>query len=241
MHPIAIVQHEPSVPPGLIAPVLADSGAAVNVIEAWRDPTWPSVSEIGALVVMGGTMNVDQVAEHPFLRDSRRLMSDAIERGVPTLGVCLGSQMLARVLGTDVRRADARNALFSTLELTDDGKNDPLTASFDGVKVLQFHEDTFEVPDGAVGLATSASSSLAQAFRYGQNAYGIQFHFEVDRPILEGWLRNIGRREMLDEWGRDPSELLARADRVLDRQAEAGTRLVEAFLALVAVPMQERP
>jgi GMP synthase (glutamine-hydrolysing) len=110
---------------------------------------------------------------------------------------------------------------------------DPLTGSFDEVEVLQFHEDTFEVPDGAVALATSAHSSLAQAFRYGDNAYAIQFHFEVDRPILEGWMRNIGRRRMVDEWGSDPAELLRRADRVLARQSQAGKRLVAEFLHLV--------
>lgn len=221
--------------------MLARSGADIRIFEAWREETWPSVDEIRALAVMGGSMNVDQIAQYPFLAGSRRLMGDAIEAGVPTLGVCLGSQMMARVLGADVRRSDPRNALFSRLELTDDGMSDPLTAPFDGIEVLQFHEDTFEVPDGAVPLATSAHSSLAQAFRYGDNAYAIQFHFEVDRPIIEGWLDNIGRREMLDDWGTDSSELLEHADRVLPQQTVAGTRLVEGFLSLVDGSKQERP
>ena len=233
MTPVLIVQHEPSVPAGLIARGVADAQAEVTVFEAWRENEWPSVDEIGALVVMGGTMNVDQVAEYPFLSQSRDLMASAIDNDVPTLGVCLGSQMMARVLGAEVRRADPRNAVFSTLALTEAGERDPVTASFDGVEVLQFHEDTFDVPDGAVPLATSAHSSLAQAFRYGTNAYAIQFHFEVDRPILEGWLSNIGRREMLDDWGSDPADLLHHADRVLPRQSQAGERLVQEFLRLV--------
>jgi GMP synthase (glutamine-hydrolysing) len=233
MKPVLIVQHEPSVPPGLIAPGIAETKAEVRLLEAWREKEWPSVDDIGALVVMGGTMNVDQLAEHPFLRDSRGLMTAAIENDVPTLGVCLGSQMMARVLGAEVRRAEPRNALFSTLTLTEDGKRDPLTAPFDGVEVLQFHEDTFDVPAGAVPLATSAHSSLAQAFRYGTNAYAIQFHFEVDGPILAGWLDNIGRRQMLDDWGRDPVDLLQHAGRVLPRQSKAGERLVQEFLRLV--------
>ena len=233
MKPVVIVQHEPSVPPGLIAPGVTDAQAELRIFEAWRETEWPAVDEIGALVVMGGTMNVDQVAEHPFLRGSRELMAATIENEVPTLGVCLGSQMMARVLGVEVRRADPRNALFSTLTLTGDGANDPLTAPFDGVEVLQFHEDTFDVPAGAVPLATSAHSSLSQAFRYGPNAYAIQFHFEVDRAILEGWLDNIGHREMLDEWGSDPADLLGHADRVLPRQSQAGARLVQEFLRLV--------
>lgn len=204
------------------------------MLEAWREETWPAIGDIRALVVLGGTMNVDQVVDFPFLSRSRSLLSDALERDVPTLGVCLGSQMMARVLDSDVRRASQRNALFSTLALTEDGKKDPLTGPFDGIEVLQFHEDTFEVPDGAVPLATSAHSSLVQAYRYGSNAYAIQFHFEVDRPILEGWIDSIGAREMIEDWGIDGSDLLAQADRALERQSAAGRRLIEEFLALTS-------
>lgn len=219
-------------PPGLIVPSLSKAGAEVRIIEAWRADTWPAIDEVRAVVVMGGTMNVDQLDDFPFLGRSRALMTEALERDVPTLGVCLGSQMMARVLDEDVRRASERNALFSTLDLTDDGKNDPLTAPFDGIEVLQFHEDTFDVPDGAVPLATSTHTSLVQAFRYGINAYAIQFHFEVDRSILEGWIESIGPQEMVEGWGSAGPDLLEHADRVLERQSIAGRRLVEEFLAL---------
>lgn len=202
------------------------------MLEAWREETWPSIEDVRALVVMGGTMNVDQFDDYPFLRRSRALMTQALERDVPTLGVCLGSQMMARVLEAEVRRASRRNALFSTLELTEDGKKDRLTGPFDGVEVLQFHEDTFEVPKGAVPLATSLHSSLVQAFRYGNSAYAIQFHFEVDRPILEGWIDSIGAREMVEDWGSEGAELLEQADRSLRIQSAAGRRLVEEFLVL---------
>ena len=220
----------------MIAPGLTDSGAEVRVLEAWREKTWPATGDIRALVVMGGTMNVDQLDDYPFLSRSRTLMSEALERNVPTLGVCLGSQMMARVLDADVRRANRRNALFSTLSLTEEGKKDPLTGPFDGIEVLQFHEDTFEVPEEAVPLATSAHSSLVQAFRYGNNAYAIQFHFEVDRPILEGWIDSIGEREMVEDWGSEGADLLAQADRALERQSAAGRRLVQEFFALTDRP-----
>lgn len=233
MRPIVIVQHQPSVPPGLIASGLTGAGRQVTVLEAWRDASWPSVDDLSALVVMGGTMNVDQLSEYPFLERSRTLMARAIERDVPTLGVCLGSQMMARVLGAEVRRAEERNAFFSTLELTPEGKRDPLMSPFDGVEVLQFHEDTFDVPPEAVSLATSDRSSLGQAFRYGDSAYAIQFHFEVDRAILTGWVDDIGPTEMRSGWRADPSELLGHADRTLGPQGRAGARLVEGFLTLV--------
>lgn len=231
---VAIVQHEESVPPGLIDDVLRDSGIVPSYVHAWNPETrWPDVTELDGLVVMGGTMNVDQIDEYPFLARSRSLMSDAIERGVATLGVCLGSQMMARVLGAEVRRADPRNALFSRLELTPDGRDDALVGPFDDCDVLQFHEDTFTVPDDAVALATSSSSGLAQAFRYEERAYAIQFHFEVDRPILEGWLHNIGKQELFDEWGCSDEELLQAADGALAQQAKAGKQLVERFVGLL--------
>lgn len=232
MKPVAVVQHEGSVPPGLIADVLDAGGRDGIVIEAWRDVTWPSTTDISGLVVLGGTMNVDQLDGYPFLKQSRDLMADAIDRDIPTLGVCLGSQMMARVLGSDVYRATPRSALFSQLELTEHGARDPLTAPFADVEVLQFHEDTFAVPEGAIALATSASTGLAQAFRFGHVAYAFQFHFEVDRGILEGWLHNIGRREMVDDWGVSDEELLANADDLLAKQRTAGAELLRRFLDL---------
>lgn len=235
MRPVAIVQHEPSVPPGSIAGVLESSGAEHFVIEAWRAPEWPRVADLGALVVMGGTMNVDQLDAFPFLRDSRALMAEALEQGLPTLGVCLGSQMMARVLGGDVYRAEPRNAFFSPVTLDAAAEDDPVIAAFgSGTEVLQFHEDTFTIPPAATPLARSAASGLHQAFRYGDRAYAIQFHFEVDEEITRGWCRNIGARALAEEWNTSEDDLV---DRSLDRfraQEEAGRRLVARFLEVAA-------
>ncbi|HYO60694.1 MAG TPA: type 1 glutamine amidotransferase [Actinomycetota bacterium] len=232
MRPLVVVQHEPSVPPGTITDVLRDEGVEHLVVEAWRDEAWPGVAELGGLVVLGGTMNVDQLDAYPFLAASRALMADAIEREVPVMGVCLGSQMMARVLGGDVFRAEPRNAFFSPVEVGDD----PVVAPFSSAPVLQFHEDTFSLPPGAVPLARSARSGLLQAFRYGANAYAIQFHFEVDAPILEGWCRNVGERALAEEWGTSSAELLAEAERHLAMQERAGRALFARFLDQVRQP-----
>lgn len=234
MAPIVIVQHEPSVPSGLIETVLKGSGFDHLVFEAWHESKWPQVEDIGALIVMGGTMNVDQTGDFPFLGESRRLMSAALDQGVPTLGVCLGSQMMARVLEAEVRRAEPRNASFSPLVFTDEGADDPVIRSFAGsLPVLQFHEDTFALPDGAVALARSASSGTYQAFRYGETAYAVQFHFEVDEEIVRGWCREIGDPVMAGEWGISTEDLLQQAGRYVPAQMAAGKGLVRAFLDLV--------
>jgi GMP synthase-like glutamine amidotransferase len=228
MRPVAVVQHEPSVPPGSIVDVLVQEGVPYVVLEAWRDPAWPAPSEIGALIVMGGTMNVDELDAYPFLRRSRELMAGALERGIPALGVCLGSQMMSRVLGGDVHRAEPRNAFFSAVDVEGD---DPVLDAFaGGTPVLQFHEDTFTLPPGATALARSARSGLLQAFRYGDDAYAVQFHFEVDEPIVRGWCENIGDAALRRDWATSGEALLRDGTRHLGAQGAAGRRLVRAFL-----------
>jgi GMP synthase-like glutamine amidotransferase len=231
MGPVVILQHEPSVPPGVITDVMERMSVEQTVFEAWHDESWPEVDELGGLVVMGGTMNVDETDRYPFLARSRALMRDALEDEVPTLGVCLGAQMMARVLGTDVFRAEPRNAFFSPVELTPAGADDPVLQSFaGGVPVLQFHEDTFKVPDGAVALASSETSGLSQAFRYGDNAYAVQFHFEVDHDIVSEWCEDIGDKAMVQEWGISTEALIADADAHMSGQRAAGEALMRRFL-----------
>ena len=231
MKPVVIVQHEAEVPPGLITGVLERLSVDHRVFEAWHDETGPTVDDLGGLIVLGGTMNVDETDRYPFLARSRSLMNDALEDGVPTLGVCLGAQMMARALGAEVFRAEPRNAFFSPVELTPAGADDPVVAPFTpDVPVLQFHEDTFKVPDEAVALASSVTSGLAQAFRYGDNAYAVQFHFEVDHDIVSGWCEDIGDKAMVEEWGTSTEDLIAAADAHIAAQRVAGETLVRRFL-----------
>jgi GMP synthase (glutamine-hydrolysing) len=231
MEPVLVVQHEPSVPPGHIAAALREEGVKHVVFEAWGSNGAPDLERFGALVVLGGSMNVDEVAAYPSLRRSRELMSEALEARIPTLGVCLGSQMMARVLGAEVRRAEPRNAFFSPLEMTEEGLTDPVVGAFaSGPPVLQFHEDTFELPDGATLLATSSASGRDQAFRYGDNAYAIQFHFEVDRQIVQAWVDDIGPAAMRSEWGIGASDLMRQVELHLASQERAGHQLMRAFL-----------
>ena len=230
--PVAIVQHQPFVPPGSIKESLDSRNVECFVLEAWKaGEEWPSASELGALIVLGGSMNVDESDEYPFLIKSAELMNQALDGALPTLGVCLGSQMMAQVLGNEVRRASSKNAGFSPLELTPEGSRDPVIAPFTtGVPVFQFHGDTFEAPDNAVLLATSSTSGLTQAIRYGDSAYGVQFHFEVDREIIESWCNQIGGDSMALEWGVSKKELLMQADRFLAAQRAAGIEMLGRFL-----------
>lgn len=232
--PIFVVQHQPSVPPGLITEVFEEADRSYEVIEAWRAARWPSPRDASGLVVMGGTMNVDAVDEHPSLKLSLDLVSEALGKSLPVLGVCLGSQMMAKVLGEPVVRATPRNAFFSPLSLTDEGRSDPLLRSFDPtVPVLQFHEDTFSWPKGCVPLAVSERNGLCQAFRFEENSYALQFHFEVDREIVAGWCDNIGPEDMVSGWGTSIDELMSQADLYIDAQGRAGRAAVRSWIDLI--------
>lgn len=235
MRPVVIVQHEATVPPGSIAEVLEEEGIDHVVLRAWSGGNYPAAADVRGVVVLGGTMNVDQTDEYPFLEQSLLLVFDALEQRVPILGVCLGSQMMAKVLGQPVYRSHPRNALFSPLKLTAEGTRDPVLEPFaDAVPVLQFHEDTYDLPRDAVGLATSAATGRNQAFRYGDFAYGVQFHFEVDDDILHGWCRAIGPQKLEQEWGIAQDDLERQAIEHMATQKAAGKELLLTFLRKVA-------
>ncbi len=132
-------------------------------------------------------MSVNDEDEHPWLRDEKRLIREAVEAGVPFWGACLGVQLLASSLGASVHRGEVPEVGVLEVRLTDEGRDDPvfagLPASF---PTLQWHSDTFDLPDGAVRLASSPAYPN-QAFRYGRSAYGVQFHVEVSSDMAEEW------------------------------------------------------
>ena len=126
----------------------------------------------------------------PFLGRQRALLREAVDEGVPVLGICLGGQVLARALGAGVRPSERPEMGWLEVEPTPEAAGDPLLGHLRApVGVYQWHVDVFDLPDGAVRLARSERGEN-QAFRYGERAWGLQFHPEVDAPLLAGWLQN---------------------------------------------------
>ena len=182
-----MAQHASNEGPGLLAPVLADAGVAMRVVQLDRGEPLPSPESLGGAVVMGGAMGVHDTHEHPWLETERRWISEAVEVGVPVLGVCLGAQQLAAALGAAVTTGPSPEIGVDEVELTPEGRADPvLGPEGDRVSVIQWHGDSFEIPDRAVRLATGARYPN-QAFRYGSVAYGLQFHIEVDEAMADAW------------------------------------------------------
>jgi GMP synthase (glutamine-hydrolysing) len=214
------IQHVPFEGPGLIADVAAQRDVRLKVCRLDREDRLPAPGEIGGLVVMGGPMSVGDTAKHPHLVQETELIAAVVGAGRPVLGVCLGAQLLAHALGARVRRGERAEIGVGTVSLTAAGLEDPVLGSADSdvLPVMHWHGDTFDLPKDASWLARSALYPH-QAFRVGENAYGLQFHIEVNRELAEQWRAHLPDGVGIPELSRVEVE-------------RVGRRVLEAFFDL---------
>jgi GMP synthase (glutamine-hydrolysing) len=207
---ILVFQHVPYEPLGTLDPLLKEAGFRIRYVNFGRDPNQrPSLDKYAALIVLGGPMNAHQIDTYPNLATEVNVIREAVDSGMSVLGICLGAQLLAKALGGRVARNDEREIGWYDVELTEAGRTDPVISSFARTQtVFQWHEDGISLPDGAVHLAASSASPV-QAFRYGEHAYGFQFHLEVDASLVERWLTVPDNQPLLaEEAGRvDPQRV----------------------------------
>lgn len=203
-------------------------------------PTWvpssqppPDVRDVDALMIFGGSMHVDQNGEHRWLDPEKEFIGEALERGTPILGVCLGSQLLAEAAGARPHRMDEPEIGWYEVEVTDVGANDPIVGPLaPSTELFEWHHYAAPLPPGAVELARTPR--CVQAFRIeGKPAWGLQFHAEVTKENLFSWLDGWDEAEAVDT-AFDPDVIRAASERRIEEQNEIGRGLAERFLAEAA-------
>lgn len=231
MTSVLIVQHVAPEPPGRIAQALERRGLDCRVVRVDRGERIPRTLQAAGLVVMGGPMGVYQRDRYPHLAHELRLLEDAASRGRPILGICLGSQLLAAALGARVYPAPAKEIGWHEVRLLPEASEDAL---FTGIphsfRAFHWHGDGFDLPAGAVPLASSALTRV-QAFRAGGTAYGVLCHLEVDREQVQAMAQAFSGE--LAEQGMHPAALLEGADRFLPRLRQIGLTVFDRWAALV--------
>jgi len=189
--PILVIEQEPSLEgTGILGKRLELHGLAYRRLRTWVESfDGVRARDYAAVVPLGGNMHAWREDEHSFLRDERLLLAEAVAEGVPALGVCLGAQLLARALGAEVRSGAAPEIGWLEVAPTPAAGGDPVLGHLRRpASVFQWHVDEFELPPGAARLATSPAYEN-QAFRHGE-AWGLQFHPEVDFEQFEIWIGN---------------------------------------------------
>lgn len=223
MHVLSVV-HGQEVRTELFTPVVQERGHALDEWSfVWHVPPPRPLDAYDAVLVLGGAMHADQDAWHPWLREETLWLQQLLARRVPTLGICLGVQLLARAAGSWVGPLPEPEIGWYPVELTEEGAADPVLGSLPRTfETFQWHYYTHGLPAGAVELARSATCT--QAFRLGEACWGIQFHPEVTEAQLGGWIDDPV------EQLRDRAGLRAETAEKIDAWNELGRTLCRAFV-----------
>jgi GMP synthase (glutamine-hydrolysing) len=183
---LLVLQHIACEPPAAFEDELLSRGFGVTRVELDEGEPLPDWREHPAIVVMGGPMGAYDEADHPWLVEEKRLLREAVEADIPVWGVCLGAQVLASALGARVYRGEEPEVGVLPVHLTSEAADDPVFGGApSSFPTLQWHGDSFDLPDGAVLLAGSPAYPH-QAFRVGRS-YGLQFHIEVPLELATEW------------------------------------------------------
>jgi GMP synthase (glutamine-hydrolysing) len=185
---VAVIRHLAFEDLGLLSAILDRAGWSISYCDApTADLADPSIAKSDLLIVLGGPIGVYENAAYPFLDREVALLERRLTRDQPTLGICLGSQLMARALGARVFAGPVKEIGWGPVTLNPEGQTSCLAPLMDqGASVLHWHGDTFDLPIGAIRLASNANYEN-QAFAHGKNSLGLQFHLEADPSQLEAW------------------------------------------------------
>jgi GMP synthase-like glutamine amidotransferase len=228
---ILVLQHISIEGPGTLGEHLISNGFQLKTVSLFAgDRLPPKLDGTEAVVCLGGPMNVYEEDRYPYLKDEIQLIGEVVAKKIPFIGICLGSQLLARAGGAVVVKSPGKEIGFSGISLTEDGQRDPL---FNGIppllEVYQWHEDMWLLPEGGRLLAASEACPH-QAFKVGACAYGLQFHVEVAPRNLAQWPEEYVPD--VKECARVKEDALRRYDLIKEKFNETAKRIYDNFIRL---------
>ena len=205
-----VLRHAQAEGIGLLGNALRDRGIHHRALDIARgEPVPKDLKGVGGLIILGGPMGAYEQEKYPFLAAESALLEKAIAAGRPVLGICLGAQLIAQVLGARVYKGERAEIGWAPITLTDHGKDDPLFAGGDEeLTVFHLHGDTYELPADAANLATSKVYEQ-QAFRWGDLVYGFQFHLEFTDSIIARLAQETDSQRAMVEAGADVKQIVA--------------------------------
>jgi GMP synthase-like glutamine amidotransferase len=208
MH-IVCLQHEPHETPGAISVWARENGHTITIRQLYSGDTFPDTEGIDVLLVMGGSMGVGDERLFPWLKDEKYFIEQCIAGGKKTLGICLGAQLIAAVLGARVFRNRYKEIGWFPVALTDQGKQAPFfTEMAPEFPMFHWHGDTFDLPRGACHLACSEATEQ-QAFLVEDCVLGLQFHPEMDQALLDDFVTSGGGQLVKADFVQTPEEIMA--------------------------------
>jgi len=225
-----VLRHSAAEGLGLLGNVLRELGIHHRKLDlAGGQPPPKDMRSVGGLIVLGGSMAAYQVDRHPFLKDELALIEQAITAGRPALGICLGAQLIAQVLGSRVYAGSEPEVGWGTVTLTDDARDDPLLLDQGPtLDVFHLHGDTYDLPADAHQLARSDRYEQ-QAFEWGGIVYGLQFHLEFTESIFERLVADSDSARYLREAGIDPTALAGEAQSRVAEIADVSQDVFRAY------------
>jgi GMP synthase (glutamine-hydrolysing) len=239
MSRLLVFQHVAAEPLGTLDALIRSRGHRIRFHNFHRQPdAEPNIDRYRGLIVLGGPMNVEDQHRLPHLKTELRTIEEALRQEKPVLGICLGAQLLAHVLGAPVRRHDESELGWYELLTTGAGRRDPLLGLLgERAHVFQWHSRTYDLPHGAHWLARTHTCEQ-QAFRWGASAYGFQFHLEADAALIERWLSLPDHRDELASFGpgRDVRAIRAETARRIGDMQRLARGVFNGFLDLVGRP-----
>jgi GMP synthase (glutamine-hydrolysing) len=223
---VAVIRHLAFESLGLLKPLFEEKKLSVQIYDAGVDDIASAVHSADLVVILGGPISAYDIEHYPFLTKEIEAIQQRLQAQKPTLGICLGAQLMASALGARIYAGNTKEIGWKEVILTPAG-HDSCLSGLVGIPVLHWHGDTFDIPNKAIRLAGTAAYPN-QAFSLGRNILALQFHTEADPLYIEQWL--IGHSCELALAGIDPRAIRRQTEEVMSKIQNSGIMMMRIWL-----------